>query len=433
MTTAAVAVLALLAAGPDGEVSSRIQLRLGTLDSAAVSWFETRAVLGYSPDLGGRVRGRLGVELRADGLAAISGYADMAESGRREPVSLLVNEAWLQFPDALPGLSLTLGRQKVHWGTGDGVNPTDNLCAPDYSDPLVWDARRPAWLTLAEYAPVQAFGIEAAFKPVFEPALGTTSRWYSVKMLPSVDELREGIRLGLIGNGYDTATARYLSGLYNISVAEQLDLPANSLENFTGGLRARTHFGSFDLSASVLRGWGFLPGYAPVVSVDSFDYRFTLVGSFPRRTVVGADFAADLAGVGLRAEAAYSLNDDSLPDDELELIAGLDYSVAGFYLNAQYLRGGFPLALAAGASGAGKDFVLGAIEREFLATRLKVRLGGAFDLRDGSWAFQPVLTIRPVSVAEVELGAMLFGGESGSAFAPLADNDMAFLGARFRF
>ena len=125
--------------------------------------------------------------------------------------------------------------------------------------------------------------------------------------------------------------------------------------------------------------------------------------------------------------------DDSLPEDELELIAGADYSVAGFYLNTQYLRGGFPLALAAGASGAGKDFVLGAVEREVLDTRLKVRLGGAVDLRDGSWAFQPVLTVRPVSVAEVEFGAMLFRGEAGSAFAPLGDNDMAFLGARFRF
>jgi hypothetical protein len=427
------ALLALLSAGLDGEVGSRIQLRLGALNSAAVSWFETRAVLGYSPDLGERVRGRLGFELRADNLAAIGSYADLADPDRSEPVSLLLNEAWLGFPDALPGLSLTLGRQKVHWGTGDGVNPTDNLCAPDYSDPLVWDARRPAWLLHAEYAPVQAFGIEAAVKPVFEPALGTTTRWFSVRMLPSVDELREGIRLGLIGNGYDTATARYVAGLYNITASERLDLPRNSLENYTGGARVKTHFGSIDLSASVLRGWGFLPGYSPVVSIDSFDYRFTLAGSFPRRTAVGADFAADLAGVGLRAEAAYSLYDDSLPDDELELIAGADYSIAGFYLNAQYLRGGFPLALAAGASGAGKDYVLGTVEREFLDTRLKVRLGGAVDLRDGSYAFQPVLTVRPVSVAEVEVGAMLFGGDAGSAFAPLADNDMAFFGARFRF
>lgn len=430
MIQAAIALLALLAAGLDGEVSSRIQLRLGALDSAAVSWFETRAVLGYSPDLGERVRGRLGFELRADNLAAIGSYGELADPGRREPVSLLVNEAWLGFPDVLPGLGVTLGRQKVHWGTGDGVNPTDNLCAPDYSDPLIWDARRPAWLALAEYAPVQAFGIEAALKPVFEPALVTTSRWYGVDLLPSVEALRDGIRLGLIGNGYDTATARQVAGLYNITVAERLDLPANSLENLTGGLRAKTHFGSIDLSASILRGWGFLPVYSPVTVIDSFDYRFTLAGSFPRRTVVGADFAADLAGVGLRAEAAYSLYDDSLPDDELELIAGADYSIAGFYLNAQYLRGGFPLALAAGA---GKDFLLGAVEREFFDTRLKLRLGGAVDLHDGSYAFQPLLTIRPVSVAEVELGAMLFGGDAGSAFAPLANNDMALVGARFRF
>jgi hypothetical protein len=438
-TVVGVLVLAMGAAlgqpGIGGDVQTGLHLRTGALDSAAASWFETRAKLDFAPELGERVAAKLGLEFRLDGFPSLSSVTQLGDAARFEPVTVLLGETYLRVYDALPGLTLTAGRQLVHWGTADAINPTDNFVTPDYSDPLVWDARRPVWMLHADYSPASQFGLEVAAKPVFEPALAVPGRWYSTEYLPSEAMLRAGLVQQLLARGLDSATAQTVASLYTINIGEEFELPGNSLEAMTWGGRARTHFSVFDFSASLLRGYDFLPTAVPVTVTDTLALvmDFTLRERYARRTVVGADAAASVAGIGLWAEAGYSLYDDSLIDDDFSVIGGLDYTLAGFYLNAQYLHGQFPLALAQTTAEPVRDFVLGAVERKLLGDRVLLRLGGAVDAKHGSLAGLPLLRWLPADGVQIDIGGLFFGGKAGSAFAALDASDEVFLGARYQF
>lgn len=421
--------------GIGGDVQTRLHLRTTALDSEAVSWSQTRAKLDFAPELGERVAVKLGVEFRLDAFPSLSSVGQLGDAAVLEPVSVLLGEAYVRLHDVLPGLALTMGRQLVHWGTADAINPTDNLVTPDYSDPLTWDARRPVWMLHLDYSPFSQFGLELAAKPVFEPALAVPRRWYSTDYLPTDAQLREGLVQQLLGRGLDSATARMVAALYAINISEDLQLPPNSLAAMTWGGRARAHFSVLDFSVSLLRGCDFLPAARPYVATDTqaFVMDFTLQEWYARKTVIGADAAANVAGVGLWAEAGYSLYDDSLIDDEVSIIGGLDYTLAGFYLNAQYLHGQFPLAFAQTTAEPVRDFVLAAVERKLFGDRVLVRLGGAVDAKHGSLAALPLLRWMPADGVQVDLGGLVFGGKAGSAFAPLDANDEVFVGARYQF
>ena len=435
--TATAALLAVLvgASGVGGDVMSRLHLRTAAIDSAAVSWFETRAKLDFEPELGDMVSARLGLEFRLDAFPQLVSVGQLGEAAGFEPVTPLLGEAYLRLHNPMPGLTLTAGRQLVRWGTADAVNPTDNLNAPDYSDPLTWDARRPSWMLHADYSPANEFGVELGAKPLFQPALSVPRRWFAAQYLPTETALREGLVQQFIGYGLDSVTARLVAGIYTINIVEDYQLPANRLKDMTYGGRVRTHFSIFDVSASVVRGYDFLPTAVPEVVTDTATktMSFTLHERYARRTVIGGDVAANIAGVGLWAEAAWSAYDDTLPGDELSVIGGFDYTLAGFYLNAQYLHGQFPLALMQASGEPDKDFALAALERKFFADRLLLRAGGAVDVKHGSLAFMPLVRWMPADAVELDLTGAIFAGKAGSAFEPLAANDEACFGFRYRF
>ncbi len=432
---AALFPILLGATGIGGDVMSRVHLRSAAIDSAAVSWFETRAKLDFEPELGDMVSVKLGVEFRLDPFPQLTSVGQLGDAARFEPVTALIGETYLRVHNPVPGLTLTAGRQLVHWGAADAINPTDNWNPPDYSDPFTWDARRPAWMLHADYSPVNEFGVELGAKPLFEPALSVSDRWLHVDYLPSEFAVREGLAQQFIGYGLDSATARLVAGMYAINIAEDYQLPANRLRDMTYGGRIRTHFSVFDLSASVLRGYDYLPTAVSEVVTDTATkiMSFTLHERYARRTVIGGDMTTNVAGVGLWAEAAWSAYDDTLPEDELSVIGGLDYNLAGFYLNAQYLHGQFPLALAQTSAKPDKDFVLAALERKLFADRLLLRAGGAVDVKHGSLAFMPLARWMPADAIELDLTGFVFAGAAGSAFAPLDANDEACFGARYRF
>jgi len=431
----ALLLVGLLAGQFEADLQTRMHLRLNALDSAAVTWFETRPSLVFKPMSNEKVTARIGVELRADGFPGLTSVSQLSQPGALEPVSVLLGETYVRVYDALPGLNLTLGRQLVHWGTADAVNPTDNLVTPDYSDPLTWDARRPVWMAHAEYAPASILGVELAAKPVFEPAMSVPKRWFWIENLPTSEALRQSLVQQLVGQGLDTATARQVASRYTITASEDFQLPKNRLKDMTYGGRVKTHFSVLDLSASVLRGYDFLPDAEPVTVLDThaLTLDFTLRGRYARRTVVGGDAAANVSGIGLWTEAAYSMYDDSLFEDEVSVIGGADYTVAGFYLNAQYLHGQFPLALVQTEDEPAKDFVLGAVERKLAGERVLVRAGGAVDVKHGSFALLPLVRWMPGSGLELDLGGLVFNGKAGSPFEPMNGNDEVFVGARYRF
>jgi len=187
------------------------------------------------------------------------------------------------------------------------------------------------------------------------------------------------------------------------------------------------------MSASLFRGYDFLPYAIPVTTINPQTYTLDFVSQerYPRKTVIGADIATNWSGIGIWAEATYSLYDDSLPKNKLAVIVGADYSLAGFYANLQFLHGPFPLAMVQPESDF--NFILGALEHKFFDDLLLLRAGGIVDVKNGSFGFLPVARWMPVNGAEMEIGGLLFGGKEGSAFKPLAQIIETFFGVRYRF
>ena len=436
MATGLLLALVIAAGGFHADLATRLNVRWAVPESARLSWFQTRAALVFEPLRADRIESRIGLELRADAFPILTSALEPGGAADAEPVEVLLGEAHVRLFDLVPGLNLGLGRQYVHWGTADAVNPTNTLCAPDYTDPLTWDARRPAWLAHVEYNPVPIIGLELAWRPVFQPALTGTGGWFPTGgLLPTEEQLRLGLVQQLIEQGMPPDTAQAWAGRYRITVGEDYRLPGRALADGSWGGRVKTHFGPVDISASALRGYDFLPSVVPVTVVrpESLRLDFTLVERYPRATFVGADFATDIFGAGVWAEAALTFYDDSLPEDRLDVICGADYTLGGIYLNLQYLHGRFPLALARASGETSGDYLLGAVERSFLGERVLLRLGGVIEVTDGSYGLLPLVRWTPFGGVEVELGGLVFTGKDEQVFAPLDANDEVFLGVRYRF
>jgi len=434
-TTGLLLILVFGAGSFQADLQTRFNMRWARPESAELSWFQTRARLAFTPVRSRKLDSEVEIEIRASAFPGLTSASQLGQMSALEPVEVLLGQAFVRVYDMVPGMNLTIGRQLVPWGTADVINPTSNLCPPDYSDPLVWDARRPAWMVHAEYNPVLAFGLELAARPVFEPATATTQRWFKTRILPTETELRQGLVASFIEQGIAPDTAQMLAAMYRINIKEDFQVPGAFLKNTSYGGRAKTHFSVFDLSAGLFRGFEFLPQAWPitVIDPDSMCLDFTLQERYPRNTVVGADLAANLFDVGVWAEGAYTMYDDSLSDDRFDWIVGLDYTLFGVYANVQYLHGRFPLALAQTRAEPVENYLFGALERKFADDRLMLRFGGVVDVKKGSFGLLPLVRWMPVSGLEIDLGGLVFSGGDGSAFQPMENNDELFLGVRYRF
>ena len=415
------------------ELQTKVHLRTNALDSLAISWFQTRANFSFIPVKSRNFDSKIGFELRANGFPKLTSANQLDQPSLFEPIDVLLGEAYFRLYDAIPGLTLTAGRQVVHWGTADEINPTDNIVAPDYSDPTIWDAKRPAWLIHSDYSPISSFGFELIAKPIFEPALTTPKSWFWIEHLPTTEQLRQELITSFINQGLDSLTAKTIASNYTITIKEDFQTPKNSIKNMSYGGRIKTHFSVFDMSGSLFRGYDFLPYFTPVTTINPQTHTLDFVAQerYPRKTVIGGDIATNLAGTGIWAEATYSIYDDSLPKNKLAVIAGADYSLAGFYANLQFLHGPFPLAMVQPESDF--NFVLGALERKFFDDRLLLRAGGIVDVTKGSLGFLPLARWMPVNGAEIEIGGLLFGGKEGSAFEPLESIREIFFSVRYKF
>jgi hypothetical protein len=415
------------------ELQTKVHLRTNALDSAAISWFQTRADLSFIPVKSRNFDSKIGFELRANGFPKLTSANQLDQPSLFEPIDILLGEAYFRVYDAIPGLTLTAGRQLVHWGTADAINPTNNIVAPDYSDPTIWDAKRPAWLIDADYNPISSFGFELIAKPIFEPALTTPKSWFWIENLPTTEQLRQGLITSFINQGLDSLTAKMIASNYTITINEDFQMPKNTLKNMSFGGKIKTHFSVFDMSGSLFRGYDFLPYVIPITTINPKTNTLDFVAQerYPRKTVIGGDIAGNLFDIGVWAEATYSIYDDSLPKDKLAFIAGADYSFKGFYANLQFLYGQFPLVMTQLDSDL--NFVLGALERKFFDDRLLLRASGIVDVTNGSFGFLPVVRWMPVNGAEIEIGGLVFGGKEGSAFKPLENIKEIFFGVRYQF
>ena len=91
-------------------------------------------------------------EIRFYSMSGVASSSDLSNPGKQMPFDALPWEIYLKAHDLFaPGLDLSIGKQRITWGTADKLNPTDNLNPDDFSDIFDWGAKVPSTSALLSY------------------------------------------------------------------------------------------------------------------------------------------------------------------------------------------------------------------------------------------------------------------------------------------
>ncbi|MEZ5069446.1 MAG: DUF1302 family protein [Bacteroidales bacterium] len=401
------------------------------------AWNETRLTTRLDKRTGGNAKFHGEIWLRNLGLPGLHSSADLYNKGIVDPLSLEIREAYVQLNGFLcRNLDVTLGRQRIAWGTADVINPTDNLNPADMEDVLDFGRRRGSDAIRLQYYLGRDVSLEAVLLPHFQAA-----------------NLPVGIFAGSLSSAMELPTGMVLR-----SAADTLLTPAKTLaQQASGGLRLKGFVAGVDLSLSYVWSRDGLPfntwnTLTPVDLLGGVGVASRL--SYERFHVLGVDLATSLGGVGLWGEAAlflpdrevvmtndlsafYPLSPDPVLSDSvvlkkeacLKFVVGADYNFAdGSYLNLQFIHG---FAHERGREALNDYLFLGFNKALFDGKLTLSPVNGAFIVADWSdignnhaLAYMPELSYQATPNAKLTISAVIFDGEGNNLFAGMKDLDM---------
>lgn len=145
--------------------------RLLLKDKNDWAWNENRLTLKLDKRIAGNSKFYSEVWLRNIGLPNATQSADLYNKGIVDPYNLEIREAYVQLNDFLTkNLDVTIGRQRIVWGTADKLNPTDNLNPYDLEDILDFGRHRGSDAVNLNYYINNDFSLQGVFIPFFQPA-----------------------------------------------------------------------------------------------------------------------------------------------------------------------------------------------------------------------------------------------------------------------
>lgn len=421
--------------------------RLLLKDKNDWAWNENRLTLKLDKRIAGNSKFYSEVWLRNIGLPTASQSADLYNKGIVDPYNLEIREAYVQLNDFLTkNLDVTIGRQRIVWGTADKLNPTDNLNPLDLEDILDFGRRRGSDAINLNYYLSNDFSLQGVFVPFFQPA-NMPVGVFATALNPTM-ELPQGMVLKSFS---DTV----LMPRYNLGVSS------------TAGFKFKGFAKGVDFSVSYVWGYDGLPfvtknAFIPVDLSGGISIASEL--SFARIHIIGADMATSIAGIGFWAEAATFVpekdvimtNDlsafyptspvpvtkDSLLLDKtkpyLKFVVGGDYNFSdGSYLNLQYMHG---FVHERGAENLNDYFFL-RYEKKFFNEKLKVApIGGGFIVTDWNnikdnyaLVYMPEIAYQATINSEITLATTIFDGKGDNLFSNLKDYNMFMLKLKYSF
>ncbi len=292
-----------------------------------------------------------------------------------------IREAKVEIYDFLiPKLDLSVGRQRIKWGTADKINPTDNINPYDLED--IWDFGRhkPSDAIALKYYPKEDAKIEAVFIPLFQKA-NLPIGIYSDVLMPEFifpDSINISQKPGYPPIPLPNKTAIIVDTINLIYQLPEMILKSQASFAFKIGKQVK----GIDLSLSYRYGYDGLPiATDAFVSIDSlnFEKKRTYVTVtphliYPKFHNIGFDFTTSIKGIGFWGEACLTLPEKTykltthLPDINqviglnlgiaqpqipdsiifdkekpwLRYVIGFDYTfINGIYTNVQYAHGFF--------------------------------------------------------------------------------------------
>lgn len=206
----------------------------------------------------------------------------------------------------LGAFDLRIGQQVIQWGKADGYNPT-NVITP--LDLLIFspdeDDRRISNFLIRSYYNWTVLRLEAIWVPI-----------YNSSILPFLEvELPDGIQF------------------------REPDYPDEEIKHSAIALKLHYEGGSFDGTLSCFNGFLPMPGLLAYTENSILNIYPTAY----RIKMIGVDFSTSVRAYGLRGEFAYREPDkadntwQSIPNEQVEYILGLDREFGNFNLIIQYI------------------------------------------------------------------------------------------------
>ncbi|MBL4845903.1 MAG: hypothetical protein JKY65_10275 [Planctomycetes bacterium] len=288
----------------------------GGASDARKTRHEFRAELSYRDWLwqnevgGSGVRLVAELEVRVDDDVYATGIPDsIDDDDRRRPI-LTTKDFYIAL--AIDWFEVRAGYQIFSWGTGDLLNPTDNINPTDFSD--AFDSRRIPVMAAAISLDFDFISLEFVTVPTFTRS-----------------------RLPLRNRRFDALRTSALPVL-------NPEDPEEGLSGVQWAGRIVGHVGGIDISVSGYTGYSDLPS-ARLVVIQQPIQALVVDPVYERIHVGGIDFATTLGifglegglgevlgGIQLHGEAAHVFTEGTFGDDYLQYVAGINYQFVDLIL-----------------------------------------------------------------------------------------------------
>lgn len=343
----------------------------------------------------------------------------------------------------IPKLDLTVGKQRIFWGTADRINVVDNLNPIDFANFLTFDPDH-----AFEKRPQTAINLEYYF--------GATSKIQLVWLLEhQVSPLPYG----------------YTFMIRNVNQFDDIQVEKGWRDTIAGsnfGLRFKTTLKNIDLGFSYYHGNASLP----VLTEIRLDSDSSGIFTYPGLEIIGLDLAGEMFGFGYWLEVALAIPETTqvssytpviiegtpqlvisrfplFEKNHFKYVVGLDYNFGGgFYANLQFLHGFFDefdysqdaqsyLNFKKGQFfGELANYFIGRVEYTTAKNNIKIGLNGMLEMAEGnSFVLTPQMDFKIADHFLIQTGAFLVlsGDEAQTKFGQFKEDKLIYLGFRIDF
>ena len=301
-------------------------------------------------------------------------------------------------------MDLRIGKQQIIWGKADGVFITDIISPKDLTNFILPDfdeIRMGVTALKADYY-MDYIDLELVWVPNFTPAVLPSGIW---------------------------AASTPLS-------ISQINLPENTLDNSEVFGKLSYMGSAIDLELMGAYMWDDLPaayfdGSIPGIAAD-----------YHRVAMAGGSFSTDIAGIVFKGEGAYYKGKNftvqaspvsTVEKDFINYMVGLDYSIAGFTLGAQFIQ---EIILDYDTrimlNDEFKNTMTFVIAKPFFNDTLMIEFFSYVGLNNEDALLRPKVTYDLADGLEWVVGSDIFLGDSGD-FGQYNDNNLVYTKVKYSF
>jgi len=353
-----------------------------------------------------------------------------------QPLSIEFREAFIDlyaFP--LHNVDIRIGKQRIAWGTADKFNPTDNI-NPDKLDDI--------------YEFGDHFG-STAFNIKWYSGQFTTQLIYTPTFSPAVLPKGDWINAFINYNVPDTILQQFPQ--YNpLDIFDYINIDNRVKNTSSFAFKISTMLFGYDLSLSFYKGREDIPVldynnvYKFFDTISKYDpntpisFEYGPLFLYPRKSVIGIDFAGSIKNIGIWGEFAYTDMQEVIDAGGkfIKYVLGFDYTTAyNLYINFQYIHGFLHEMRKDNLN----DYFSFRLEKNFPYKNFKlILLSGLASVSDWdnikeSYGFTvgPGLEIRPSDGVELTIGTYIIDAKPESFFYNVKDLDEVYLNVKYSF